>query len=72
MIPSEQLKPTHLCYILKHSHSGYLFLNGTIVVDLVPKLGPVSRMVDLYEIKQNENKYKILNILKAILLKAIV
>jgi len=37
---------------MKHGHSGHLLLNGTIVVNLVAELSPVSSMVDLGERKR--------------------
>lgn len=51
-------KLAHLCHILKHCHSGHLFLNDTIVVDLVAKLGPVSSMVNLGERGKKKRKYR--------------
>ncbi len=41
---------------MKHCHSGHLFLNGTIVVNLVAKLSPVSSMVNLCERKRNKKR----------------
>ncbi len=43
---------------MKHCHSGHLFLNGTVVVNLVAKLSPVNSMVNLFEEKKEIRKYR--------------
>lgn len=36
-----------LGHVLQHGHAGHLFLDGSVGVDLVPKLGSVGCMIDL-------------------------
>lgn len=38
---------SHLGDVLQHGHAGHLLLDGSIIVDLAPKLSSVGRVIHL-------------------------